>query len=439
MTNPTLAATAAFDRKVFPENGSPVRFLVARVNATLDDDRRPSEREGVNIALSIDASGSMRGGKLEAAKEAALGLAERLTERDRLTVVSFASDVITHLDAVPVNRDNGARIHAEISRLHTRGMTCLSGGWFAGADHVEKLSKQEPGMTPRVIILSDGHANEGIRDPLELREHAGELRMRGVLTSTLGIGNGYDEHLLRSIAENGGGRLHDAEFESEISSILLGELDDIHGTIVENAEIALTAPEGARIEVLGRECSMEPGNRILVPLGPLQNDIGRSTVFKVTCPDAREGEKLKFDMTATGRSVENQSMLNTISPRVALVAATETENAAQERDAEIAEIAAKMWNTHIVTTAARMNGDMAFEDAKNYVESELRAFRDYVQDLEGARFFLDEIEEIALRASHRWDPRMRKEMVYQSSLRRDGRSHRGFDKKGWVDGLRKGA
>lgn len=125
MTDVNFAATATFDRKLFWKRGDSVRYLVARLSACRMVDRRPAEREPLNIALVIDASGSMRGGKLEAAKEAALGLSERLTEQDCLTLVSFSSDVQVHLDAVPVTRGNADRIRAEVSRLRTRGMTCL--------------------------------------------------------------------------------------------------------------------------------------------------------------------------------------------------------------------------------------------------------------------------------------------------------------------------
>ena len=439
MTDVNFTATAAFDRKLIWEGGDSVRYLVTRLKARRKDESRSAERAPLNIALVIDASGSMGGGKLEAAKEAALGLAERLTERDRLTVVSFASDVLVHLDAVPVTADNAARIRAEISRLQTRGMTLLSGGWFAGVECAARISEEDPRMTPRVIILSDGHANEGIVDPEELREHAGELRMRGVLTSTLGIGDGYDEQLLRGIAENGGGRLHDAELTSEISSVLLGELDDIFGTVVEDTQIKLTMPTGARVDALGRTGSEIRNGCIIVPIGPVQNDIERVMVFKITCPKAQQNDDLAFEVSVSGRAVDDRSGLETDSMPVRLVSVDGAVNNAQPRDTEVAAIVARTWSAHVVTTAAQMNRDGAYKDAEKYIERELRHFRRYVEDLDRGREMTHELELLARRVGRQFSSRMRKEMVVQSSLAMESRvDRRGMGKAAWSARMERG-
>lgn len=439
MIDVKFTASAAFDRKLFWEGGSSVRYLVARLRASRKDKHRPAEPKPLNIALVIDASGSMGGGKLEAAKQAALGLVERMSLRDRLTVVSFASDVQVHLDAVSVNTENAVRIRAEISRLQTRGMTCLSGGWFAGVECAARIAEDDTCMTPRVIILSDGHANEGIVDPEELREHAGELRMRGVLTSTLGIGDGYDEQLLRGIAENGGGRLHDAELTDEISPVLLGELDDIFGTIIEDGQIVLTIPREVQINVLGRSNSEIRAGRILVPLGPIQQDIERVVIFKVSCPRARQGDELEFEMTANGRGTDDRSMLETNKTTIRLVAVDGAANRAQPRDTEIAEIVARTWSAHVVTTAARMNRDGAYADAEQYIERELHHFRQYVVGLNCGRDMVCELELLARRVGHQFSSRIRKEMVLQSSLAMESRiDRRGMGKAAWIRRMERG-
>jgi Ca-activated chloride channel family protein len=439
MTDVNFTVEAAFDRKLFWERGASVRYLVARLKADSNNDKSAADRAPLNIALVIDASGSMDGGKLDAAKQAALGLAERLTEQDRLTVVSFASDVQVHLDAVAVTGSNIARIREEVTRLHTRGMTHLSGGWFAGVECAARIAEQDPRMTPRVIILSDGHANEGIVDPAELREHAGELRLRGVLTTCLGIGDGYDEQLLRGIAENGGGRLHDAELTSEISSVLLGELDDIFGTVVEDAKVSVIAPLGVQIEVLGISNAERRAESFVVPIGPVQNEIERAVVFKVICPRAGAGEELAFEVSVTGRDLDNGAGLEVRSVLARLLAADGAGNSAQSRDAGLARIVARTWSADIVATAARMNRDGAYREAEAYLERELHHFRRYVDGLDGARGMIRELELLARRVGEEFSPRMRKEMVLQSSLAMESRiDRRGASKAAWSERLARG-
>ncbi len=439
MTDVHFTADAAFDRALFWERGQSVRYLVARLRARRKDDRRPAQRPPLNIALVIDASGSMAGGKLEAAKQAALGLAERLTEQDRLTVVSFASDVIVHVDGAAMTAPNAAKVQTAIKRLTTRGSTFLSGGWFAGVERAARLAEVDPRLTPRVILLSDGHANRGIIDAGELGLHAAELRQRGVLTSCLGIGDGYDEMLLRSIAENGGGRLHDAELTEEISSVLLGELDDIFATVVEDARIRVEFPAGVRVEPLARESADQREGAIELNLGPVQEGIERAAVFKVTCPAARPGEELVFTVSARGRAVDDGAPLEVTGLKATLTAAEAEANNAQPRDKALAALVARNWSAHVVTTAARLNRDGAFGQAERFVWRELEHFRRYVRGLEGGREMVRDLQILAERARMPFSSRVRKEMVLQSQLRTEARlDRRGAGKDYWRMRLERG-
>ena len=53
----------------------------------------------------------------------------------------------------------------------------------------------------RVLLLSDGQANEGISEARELAHHTRGLLERGIITSAVGIGDGYDELVLGGMAE----------------------------------------------------------------------------------------------------------------------------------------------------------------------------------------------------------------------------------------------
>lgn len=442
MTETTFTIDAGFDRSRIWSGGDSVRHLVVRVRADGPEPQFDADRPALNIALAIDASGSMSGGKLDAAKEAALGFLDRLSARDRLTIVSFATDVQVHVDALPVSPDNAVRIREEILSLRTRGMTCLSGGWFAAADRAARAAESDAALTPRVIILSDGHANEGIRLRRELWHHAAELCRRGVLTSAFGIGDGYDEELLRGIAENGGGRLHDAEFAYEIGAVLLGELDDILGTVLEKAQLDFTVPAGVHVEAFGtRTLEMVPGaeggpRRLTLPIGAVQRGVERRAVLKLTCPAAREGEELAVRIKASAQLTAEGVRRTAPTVTAALTAEGASDNDAQERDEARAEMVARAWSAHVVARAGRMNSRRAPADAKGYVEQELSFFRPYVTGLSCGDDLLRDLEVLARRIGRQLSSRMQKELALQTTLAAENRrDRRGPGKQSWHDRL----
>ena len=204
-----MTLTAAADRTLAWVEGDSVRYIVATLDAARPETVATAPAPPLNLALVIDVSGSMTGEKLERAKEAAIGVADRLRDTDRLSVVSFASDTLVHADARRLTGDARSAIRAAIETLETRGNTALSEGWLTGAERVARA--MEGAGVNRVVLLSDGQANEGIVDPGHLAAHASELAKRGVTTSCVGIGDDYDSVVLQAIAEHGGGRLHDAE------------------------------------------------------------------------------------------------------------------------------------------------------------------------------------------------------------------------------------
>lgn len=437
MNKLNLTLEANVDRRLFWERGDSVRYLVARLNATQADDSRVTARQPLNIALVIDSSGSMSGGKLAAAKMAAIGLVERLSPEDRVSVVSFAEDVVVHIDGMAAGPETLPQIRAAISGMRTRGSTFLSGGYFAGVECAASIAAEDPAMTPRVLLLSDGRANKGLTDPDHFFEHVGQLRERGVLTSALGIGNGYDEHFLRGIAEHGGGRLHDAELTEEISSVLHGELDDILLTAVEDAKLYLTYPNTVEVDLLGTLPHLMQKNGAEVTLGPIQNGVERVVVFKVTCPLADiTSRQLNFTVTVTGRNLDSSESISVGPETVTLNAVSGTENNAQSRDDTLAAIVARIWSAHIIATAARFNRDEAYREAEEFAAEQVHHFRRYVQELDGADDMVRELRMLAGRVGRRMSSRSTKEMYLHSNRVSSNRmDHRG-EKPSWSTRLR---
>ena len=117
-------------------------------------------RPPLNLALVIDRSGSMAGSKLSYARKAARFLAGELTAADRLAIVTFDDEVNVLVPSQPV-RDPLTFISA-INTIQAGGCTALFDGWLAGATQVAQ--QLDPTALNRVLLLSDGQANEGLTD-----------------------------------------------------------------------------------------------------------------------------------------------------------------------------------------------------------------------------------------------------------------------------------
>ena len=163
-----MKLTLKSDYSIVSELGGVVNLLAEAHAPVIETKGR--KRPPLNLAMVIDASGSMAGAPLEAAKRASIGVIEAMREHDRLSIVSFASEVITHLDGEICNQDGKRRCIEEISKLESRDMTDLAGGWLAGARAAARLMEELEVSQNHVVLLSDGHANEGITAFMEKRK-----------------------------------------------------------------------------------------------------------------------------------------------------------------------------------------------------------------------------------------------------------------------------
>src|SRR5579883_1371998 len=215
MNDERLVVSAMFDKSTVSGRGRTIRYLAVEVRTT-DRPKPEKTRLPLNIALVVDASTSMAGAPMRAAKRAAAGVVNLLKSSDRLSLISFANDVQVHLQGVKQNARGRDRALDAIDAIEHRLYTNISGGWLKGAEAVAATMEMQPDAHNHVVLLSDGHANHGILDPLIIRNHAQQLRLRSLNTSTVGIGNNYSATLLQELAEFGGGRMHDAEHPAEI-------------------------------------------------------------------------------------------------------------------------------------------------------------------------------------------------------------------------------
>jgi Ca-activated chloride channel family protein len=162
----------------------------------MDAEKRRDEPE-VAMALVIDRSGSMTGLPLEMAKQAAKATADTLAADDLLEVIVFDSLPTRIVRMTPAK--HRARIQSDIARIQAGGGTEI----FPALDAAYQALTTTRAKKKHVILLTDGQAPQnGIRDLVQA------MAAESITVSTVGLGAGVDETLLRMIAEVGGGRFY---------------------------------------------------------------------------------------------------------------------------------------------------------------------------------------------------------------------------------------
>jgi Ca-activated chloride channel family protein len=162
----------------------------------MDAEKRRDEAE-VAMALVIDRSGSMNGLPLEMAKQAAKATADTLAADDLLEVIAFDSQPTRIVRMTPAK--HRARIQNDIARIQAGGGTEI----FPALDAAYQAMSTTRAKKKHVVLLTDGQAPQnGIRDLVQA------MAAENITVTSVGLGGGIDEGLLRTIAEVGGGRFY---------------------------------------------------------------------------------------------------------------------------------------------------------------------------------------------------------------------------------------
>lgn len=233
-------------------------------------------RPPLNLSFVLDRSGSMTGRPLEMARRATQVALRLLQPQDRVSVVTFDQQVETLIAPQFVTEPEA--LCRAVETITSGGMTALHAGWLEGA----MLTAQhlDPEALNRVLLLSDGAANCGERQPGVIAGHVRGLTDRGVSTSTIGLGRSYDETLLQAMADAGDGNYEHIEDEEALPAFFAAELQ------------GLTRTTGHTVSL-----GVEPNPALGSLRQDVLNDLPRNSLGRWQLPNLIDGRPLDVVLT----------------------------------------------------------------------------------------------------------------------------------------------
>lgn len=195
------------------------------------------EHKGSNIVFLIDTSGSMFSyDKLDLLVESLKLLTEQLTEKDTISIVTYASNDRVVIDGV--NGSEKEKIIEALESLEAGGSTNGEGGIKKAYEVAEKYKENH--SNSRIIMCSDGDLNVGISSEDKLIDLIEKKRETGVYLSVLGFGTGnYKDSKMEALANNGNGNYYYIDTLKEGYKVLVEDLMSTMVTIGDDVKFQL--------------------------------------------------------------------------------------------------------------------------------------------------------------------------------------------------------
>lgn len=363
------------DRAFVPASAPAVRYLHIVLNAPSrkQDD---STRAPASVALVLDRSGSMDGQKIAMAREAVAHATKMLKPTDHLALVAYDEEVSTILERTPATQEAKKLALSRLAKIGARGSTDLHGGWLRGAELLQTPSVADIAVS-KVMLLTDGLANHGVADPAEIVAAAGRMRSAGIVTSTFGVGQDFNEHLLSKMATAGGGHFYFIERPKQIPDFLASELGETLEVVARDVVLQIDCDPGVDAMIVNEMPAERHDDRVSIRLGNLVADqeleIVVAAVFK-----GSHGQGANLGVEC--RIADRDGVLPNHPMAVKWQAVDSLTDANQPVNGDVIFAAATLLAERARRDALAANAAGNFEGAKRLIQEVLNDLRAFAQD-----------------------------------------------------------
>ena len=217
----------------------PSHFIVL-----LDNSGSMGEADSV-FGRSGAGAGAGAGSKMDYVKRCLEALLSCLSADDMLSIITFESASIIHLQCMTVSEAHKAHIQTVIGGIYPEDMTNLS----AGLGSVRRILETAPAeLKTGILLLTDGHINQGITDPTALKAIIQDiLRSRaGLSFHCVGYGTDHNDELLKDISIETQGSYNIVNKLEDVATAFGDTLGGLMSCVAQNVEAVL--PAGAVVQ-----------------------------------------------------------------------------------------------------------------------------------------------------------------------------------------------
>lgn len=248
------------------------------------------ERPPINLAVVVDASGSMDGDGIVQAKAACTGLVDAMRDGDALSIVTFGSRPSAVVSAKRIDDESRAAAKKAISAIVADGTTDMTGGLRVGLEQLREHMK--PDGINRIVLVGDGVPN----DAPSATAMADQANAQRVPITSLGLGPEFDETLMARVAERSGGSFHFIDDPAKVTQVFQEQIGKMNRLVARNTWVDLAGGPGVTIvEAFGVSAA---GRTARIHIGDLTEGQVRDTYLRVRLSGHRDGLKVElFDAT----------------------------------------------------------------------------------------------------------------------------------------------
>ncbi|KAL5220444.1 hypothetical protein ABZP36_025157 [Zizania latifolia] len=195
-----------------------------------------TDRAGLDLVAVIDVSGSMEGDEINKVKAALIFIIRKLSDLDRLSIVTFSDMATRHCPLRFVTEVAQAELTAIVDGLRAYGVTNIKHGLETGLGVVDGR-RLTAGRAVNIMLMSDGMQN--------VDGDARAVQTKNVPVHTFGFGADHDSTVLEAIARNSlGGTFNYVANNVNLTKPFSQLLGGLLTTIAQDLELTVTRIQG---------------------------------------------------------------------------------------------------------------------------------------------------------------------------------------------------